>query len=863
MKTLALLSLLITVSVSLSNAGRPYGGVGGSHRNGGGFTADLIPRDSPLSPLYNPAYTRTDRLRNAFLQSVSRASRSSKRVGLTSDVEADISSISGGYVMHIQIGTPPVEVVGVADTGSDLTWAQCQPCKNCYNQTGLPFLQPNASSTYRAVSCKSTACDLETSWYSCGSKNVCQYLIQYGDQSYTRGDLANDTFSIGSTQLKSTVFGCGRDNKGTFSADTSGLIGLGPGPLSIINQLNDTIQGKFSYCLVPMFTNCTNATGKIHFGDQAVVSGPGVVSTPLKTTIPSSYYYLVLEHVSVGARKLPYKSINAIKDVGSDLKNIVIDSGTTLTILPRIFHDELTTALTDVIGGETVPDPQGILDLCYKDLDLGRVPKITFGFTGAAVEVPPENAFLEVENGVSCLTIVPSEGRHYGDASGSHRNGGGFTADLIPRDSPLSPLYNPAYTRTDRLQNAFLQSVSRASRFSKRAGLTSDVEADISSISGGYVMHIQIGTPPIEVVGVADTGSDLTWAQCQPCKNCYNQTGLPFLQPNASSTYRAVSCKSTACDLETSWYSCGSKNVCQYLIQYGDQSYTRGDLANDTFSIGSTQLKSTVFGCGRDNKGTFSADTSGLIGLGPGPLSIINQLNDTIQGKFSYCLVPMFTNCTNATGKIHFGDQAVVSGPGVVSTPLKTTIPSSYYYLVLEHVSVGARKLPYKSTNAIKDVGSDLKNIVIDSGTTLTILPRIFHDELTTALTDVIGGETVPDPQGILDLCYKDLDLGRVPKITFGFTGAAVEVPPENAFLEVENGVEPINQRENQEPSLETVAVDPEPSSEITRQPSLHRQLSLDSITVKSRDSSSSRIVAIENHRRCPEPPLLLSRTTT
>ncbi|KAJ9567790.1 hypothetical protein OSB04_003756 [Centaurea solstitialis] len=410
MKTLALLSLLITVSVSLSKAGRHYGGVGGSHRNGGGFTADLIPRDSPLSPLYNPAYTRTDRLRNAFLQSVSRASRSSKRVGLTSDVEADISSISGGYVMHIQIGTPPVEVVGVADTGSDLTWAQCQPCKNCYNQTGLPFLQPNASSTYRAVSCKSTACDLETSWYSCGSKNVCQYLIQYGDQSYTRGDLANDTFSIGSTQLKSTVFGCGRDNKGTFSADTSGLIGLGPGPLSIINQLNDTIQGKFSYCLVPMFTNCTNATGKIHFGDQAVVSGPGVVSTPLKTTIPSSYYYLVLEHVSVGVRKLPYKSTNAIKDVGSDLKNIVIDSGTTLTILPRIFHDELTTALTDVIGGETVPDPQGILDLCYKDLDLGRVPKITFGFTGAAVEVPPENAFLEVENGVSCLTIVPSEG---------------------------------------------------------------------------------------------------------------------------------------------------------------------------------------------------------------------------------------------------------------------------------------------------------------------------------------------------------------------------------------------------------------------------------------------------------------------
>ncbi|XP_027916007.1 probable aspartic protease At2g35615 [Vigna unguiculata] len=32
-----------------------------------------------------------------------------------------------------------------------------------------------------------------------------------------------------------------------------------------------------------------------------------------------------------------------------------------------------------------------------------------------------------------------------------------------------------------------------------------------------YYMKYSIGTPPFEVVGYADTGSDLIWTQCQPC----------------------------------------------------------------------------------------------------------------------------------------------------------------------------------------------------------------------------------------------------------------------------------------------------------------------------------------------------------
>ncbi|KAH0930346.1 hypothetical protein HID58_016073 [Brassica napus] len=48
----------------------------------------------------------------------------------------------------------------------------------------------------------------------------------------------------------------------------------------------------------------------------------------------------------------------------------------------------------------------------------------------------------------------------------SSTNPRNFTVELIHRDSPHSPLYNPQTTPTDRLNAAFLRSISRSRRFS-------------------------------------------------------------------------------------------------------------------------------------------------------------------------------------------------------------------------------------------------------------------------------------------------------------------------------------------------------------------------------------------------------------
>ncbi|KAL6536314.1 hypothetical protein OROGR_012886 [Orobanche gracilis] len=378
----------------------------------GGITVDLIHRDSPLSPSYNPSKSRFERLRSAFERSFSRKSSlvylsSARTTSMPrKDVQAPISPNGGEYLMEIGIGTPPVRILGIADTGSDLTWTQCKPCSNCYKQKA-PLFDPRKTRTYRTVSCLSHPC-YQVGSSSCGDNNVCGYQYSYGDSSYTIGDLSVETFTFNSSlSFHNVVFGCGHENGGAFSDVGSGIIGLGGGPLSIISQLGQSDIGRrFSYCLTYI---TSNATSKISLGTNAIVAGPGVVSTPLVKKEPDTYYYLTLEGVSVGTNRVDYKSDLISKPSSVDDGNIIIDSGTTLTFLPSDIYRGLESALVETLKGKRVNDSQGSFNLCYEKSSDFTIPTVVAHFTGADVELTQGSTFLEVESGVICLTLVPSE----------------------------------------------------------------------------------------------------------------------------------------------------------------------------------------------------------------------------------------------------------------------------------------------------------------------------------------------------------------------------------------------------------------------------------------------------------------------
>ncbi|XP_012849648.1 PREDICTED: aspartic proteinase CDR1-like [Erythranthe guttata] len=238
-----------------------------------------------------------------------------------------------------------------------------------------------------------------------------------------------------------------------------------------------------------------------------------------------------------------------------------------------------------------------------------------------------------------------------------------FTVDLIHRDSPHSPYYNPSQSHYQRLTSAVQRSFNR----------------------------------------------------CQPCIECFNQT-LPIFKPKSSSTYKTIPCSDRKCKSLYETSCSRTRKNCLYTETYGDGSFTNGLLATETITLDSSDGKrvsfpNLIFGCGFKNGGIFDGGESGIVGLGGETASLVKQLG---EGMFSYCLIPLSDN-KSSSSKLNFGDSARVSGEGVVTTPLVKKEPDTYYYLTLEGISIGSQRLGFRDHNKSDSKGNGIDgNVIIE-----------------------------------------------------------------------------------------------------------------------------------------------------
>jgi hypothetical protein len=193
---------------------------------------------------------------------------------------------------------------------------------------------------------------------------------------------------------------------GPYHGPSSGIVGLGNGRDSLTTQLGDTIGGKFSYCLV---SSLSESTSKLNFGDAAVVSGDGAMTTPIVQKNGQIFYYLTLEAFSVEAKLIEFGQ--PIND-----GNIIIDSGTTYTFLPNDVYNNLESAIAEYISNKRVNDPNGKFNLCYdityEELD---VPRIIAHFRGADIILHSDNIFTGIGEGIVCLGFFPSQMAIFGN----------------------------------------------------------------------------------------------------------------------------------------------------------------------------------------------------------------------------------------------------------------------------------------------------------------------------------------------------------------------------------------------------------------------------------------------------------------
>ncbi|XP_051124234.1 aspartic proteinase CDR1-like [Andrographis paniculata] len=367
---------------------------------------DLIPRDL----LFNSSLTPSDRVRNSLLRSLKRfkflaaGDSNFSRQALAAAATTDIVYDSFNYLMKFSIGTPPVEYLATADTGSDLTWIQCTPCRNCFEQT-QPLFDRRRSPSYRPVlhnsaTCRSTGLVTNPR----GSGNTCGYSILYGDGSTSAGEIATERLAVGRLSIPNFVFGCGDDNRG-FSESTAGIFGLaGVARVSLMKQAESTIRGKFAYCLPESSFHLHPEIGKLSFG--GVVSGRGVVSTPLVLKPRLVYYHVTLEGITVGNQRLNWGSSSR-----SNEGNIVMDTGATLTSLPLELYERVVTAVVRQLNLRRKADPQNLLSVCFevnRNSDYEKLPTMVVHFRGGAdVRLGNYNAFLQSDSRTVCLAFLP------------------------------------------------------------------------------------------------------------------------------------------------------------------------------------------------------------------------------------------------------------------------------------------------------------------------------------------------------------------------------------------------------------------------------------------------------------------------
>ncbi|KAF7848804.1 hypothetical protein BT93_L1550 [Corymbia citriodora subsp. variegata] len=278
---------------------------------------------------------------------------------------------SAEYVVTIGIGSPPLNLTLIFDTGSDLTWTQCEPCSFCYPQSD-PIFDPSHSSSYAATPCTSPMCT------------------------------ASDTLTLTSTDvIRNFQFGCGKTNYGQYG-EVAGLLGLARDSLSIVGQTTNQYGQYFSYCL----PSSSSSTGYLTFGKTSE-SPKSLTFTPMANIPGSSYFYGInIVGIAVGGTTLPIPS-PVFTNAGA-----IIDSGTVITRLPPTAYNALSTAFQKEMASYKRAAGFGIFDTCY---DLSNttsivVPNITFTFSGGAfMDLDSSGILYTITDAQVCLAFAPND----------------------------------------------------------------------------------------------------------------------------------------------------------------------------------------------------------------------------------------------------------------------------------------------------------------------------------------------------------------------------------------------------------------------------------------------------------------------
>ncbi|KAJ6397874.1 hypothetical protein OIU77_018812 [Salix suchowensis] len=261
------------------------------------------------------------------------------------------------YNVTLNIGQPSKPYFLDVDTGSDLTWLQCDaPCVHC-TEAPHPYYRPSNN----LVACMDPICQSlhSNDDHRCENPEQCDYEVEYADGGSSLGVLVRDAFNLNFTNEKRQspllALGCGYDQlPGGSHHPIDGVLGLGKGKSSIVSQLSSLglVRNVIGHCL------SRRGGGFLFFGDD-LYDPSRVAWTPMS---PDA------KHYSPGLAELTFDG----KTTGFKKLLTTFDSGSSYTYLNSQAYQGLISLLKKELSGKPLREASDdqTLPLCWK----GRKP---------------------------------------------------------------------------------------------------------------------------------------------------------------------------------------------------------------------------------------------------------------------------------------------------------------------------------------------------------------------------------------------------------------------------------------------------------------------------------------------------------
>ncbi|GER33634.1 eukaryotic aspartyl protease family protein [Striga asiatica] len=630
------------------------------------FSLNLIHRDNPNSPLYQPNNNNL-----SHLQRFSRDAKATKtRVSELNSPRFPLLFCAPLYTLDARIGSPPTKTTLVFDTAAPLTWTQCKPnCAACFRQSH-PVFDRTKSASYKRLHRNHTL----AGYFNC-TVVECYYFVsgRGGSGLSSSGLVSTETFHIPSLpgpverHLANVVFGCGTYNTapaGLPSALT-GVLGMGNVPTSLARQLGSGPGPRFSYCL----SRSRTKGSVLSFGENAAIGEDKNVQTTsfLKSpwawkSLLGSGYRLGLTGISVAGKRLeiPRDSFKG---------GCIIDTGSPFSVLEERAYRALVRAVSGYF--EQFKNVKKVVtrmypkNLCYNyPRGFGKFPSVVWHFEGADLEVNGTSLFSFGSNFLMsnfvCLQLF---GAPETNVLGTYQQQNGISDVYIPSQQihktltmatpfpsfllillPLSLLHH-SLSLDSRSAAGFSLKLTRHKITTLSENSTpanyfpNTIRPRITRSNSIFTIEATIGTPPSKKSFIFDPGCELTWTQCTPCIKCFKQD-YPLFDPKQSKSFQTLPQNHPSAK-----YFRRSENGSSFIFHllYASGESARGKVSIETFGFPShkkraiERVKNVVFGCADNQIGRFRSSVTGIMGMSRSPLSMFSQMGPLVK-RFSYCL---------------------------------------------------------------------------------------------------------------------------------------------------------------------------------------------------------------------------------